>query len=439
MKNNKTISLFSHKYFHVHKNIKSAWTHEKNMLLFAFEGVLISLVVNLVNNNNNLFATRLGASDFQLSLVIALPQIVAMLVLIPGGILTDRMLNKRRMVILSLFALAAIYIVLGFVPFMGSYSLTAFLALTALSVGPGTLYNTAWQAYFSDIVSVKDRNKALTLRTRWSFIINIATPLLTGFLLASAATNAGKLKFHQSFFWISCVLLFLQIFVLRRISGGNVQAHAAVSLKDLKTAAVDLAHNKSFLGFLGVVMFFYITWMSDWTLYYIGQVNYLKLNEAWLSYAGVGGALVQFMTLGFWSRVNEKHGIRFSIIMGSLGLCFFPLAMIIGTSLPLTIGPSVFLVLNTLSNFAFATIALNILQCLLQVIPEKNKTLSISIYSLLVSLSNAVMPMVGVKVYTVLGANLKALHSTLLIIFAFRIVATGLWTLRWWLLRKTPK
>lgn len=440
MKKNIMFSLFSHKYFHVHKNLKSAWTHEKNMLLFAFEGVLISLVVNLVNNNNNLFATRLGASDFQLSLVITLPQIVAMLVLIPGGILTDRMLNKRRMVTLSLFALAAFYIVLGFVPMMGSYSLAAFLVLTALSVGPGTLYNTSWQAYFSDVVSIKDRNKALTLRTRWSFIINIATPLLTGFLLASVATNAGKLRFHQSFFWVSCILIILEIFVLKRISGGNMQTtRNAISLKDLKVAAVDLAHNKSFLGFLGVVMFFYITWMSDWTLYYIGQVNYLKLNEAWLSYVGVGGALVQFITLGFWSRINEKHGIRFSMIMGSLGLCFFPLTMIIGTSLPLSIGPYVFLALNTLSNFAFATIALNLLQCLLQVIPEKNKTLSISIYSLLVSLSNAVMPIVGVKVYTSLGANLKALHSTLLIIFAFRVVATGLWTLRWWLLRKTPK
>jgi MFS family permease len=439
MKNNKMISLFSHKYFHVHKNIKSTLAHERNMILFGFEGVLISLVVNLVNNNNNLFATRLGASDFQLSLVIALPQLVAMLVLIPGGILTDRMVNKRRMVILSLFALAAIYIILGFVPLMGKYSLTAFLVLTALSVGPGTLYNTAWQAYFSDVISIKKRNKAFTLRTSWSFIINIATPLLTGILLASAATNTGKLRFHQSFFWISCVIVIMQILVLRRISGGNVQTHSVVSLRDLKVAAIDLAHNKSFLGFLGVVMFFYVTWQSDWTLYYIGQVNYLKLNEAWLSYAGVGGALVQFMTLGFWSRVNEKHGIRFSIIMGSLGLCCFPLAMIIGTSLPLSIGPSVFLVLNTLSNFAFATVALNLLQCLLQVIPEKNKTLSISIYSLLVSLSNAVMPIVGVKVYTALGADLKALHTTFIIVFVFRVVATGLWTLRWWLLRKTPK
>ncbi len=68
------------------------------LLLFTLEGILITLVNNLVGNNNNLFATRLGASDYELSLVTTLPQIIGMLVLIPGGILTDRMANKREII-----------------------------------------------------------------------------------------------------------------------------------------------------------------------------------------------------------------------------------------------------------------------------------------------------------------------------------------------------
>ena len=72
---------------------------------------------------------------------------------------------------------------------------------------------------------------------------------------------------------------------------------------------------------------------------------------------------------------------------------------------------------------------------MLEVIPEKNKTLNISIYTALVTLSNGVMPFVGVNVYRMLGANLKALHTVFWIIFALRIIATGLWALRWRLLR----
>lgn len=439
MKSYRGINRFTNGVAQIFNNLKFALKGDRNMFLFAVEGVLISLVNNFIGNNNNLFATRLGATDFELSLVTALPQLIGMLVLIPGAILTDRMVNKRRMIILSLSSLAVVYLALGFVPMMGKYCLIVFLILISLSIGPMTLYNASWQAYFSDVVPIRSRNKTFTLRTRWSFVINIGTPLLTGFLLASAATNAGKLKFHQGFFWIGCVLLMLQIFILKKISGGVAKAHNNVSLKDLKDVIVDLAHNKSFLGFLGVVLFFYMSWMSDWTLYYIGQVTYLKLNEAWLSYVNVGGALVQFLTIGYWSRMNEKRGVRFSIIMGALGLCLFPLTMILSTSLPLDIAPIVFLILSAMANFAFATVSLNIFQCLLQVIPEKNKTLSISIYTLFVSLSNVVMPMAGVEIYTMLGSNLRALHITFFTIFLTRVVAAGLWTLRWWLLRNEPK
>ena len=65
------------------------------MRLFAFEGVLITLINNLVGSHNNLFASRLGAGDYELGLVTMLPQLVGMAILIPGGILTDRLRNKR--------------------------------------------------------------------------------------------------------------------------------------------------------------------------------------------------------------------------------------------------------------------------------------------------------------------------------------------------------
>ncbi|WP_163192354.1 MFS transporter [Clostridium thermarum] len=413
---------------------------DNNMLLFAFEGVLITLINNLINNNNNLFATRLGASDFQLSLLITIPQIVGMLVLIPGSILTDRMINKKRMVVFSLSVLVCIYGAIGFVPMLGKHSFTGFLILLAISVGPMTMYNTSWQAYFSDVIPLNKRNHTFTLRTKWTFLVGVATPLVTGFLLASVSTVSGKITLHRIFFWVSCVFLLLQIAILKRISGGNSHSQSGtIGFKDLKVAALDMLHNKKLLGFIGVSLFFHMAWQSDWTMYYIGQVNYLKLNEAWLSYVTVGGAAVQFLTVGFWSRINERYGVRFSIIFGGFGLCLFPLNMILSTSLPDHIGPTVFLLMGTLANFAFATVSLNLMQCLLQVVPDKNKTLSIAIYALLIALSNAVMPLAGVKLYTALGANLNALHITFIIIFIGRVIAACLWTFRWWLLRREPK
>ena len=401
------------------------------LILFTLEGMLITLVNNLVGNNNNFFATRLGASEFQLSLLTTIPQLVGLCVLIPGGILTDKLKNKRNMVMFSLLAVTVFYALIGFVPAFSANPFPLFLFLFAVSVGPMTIYNVSWQAYFSDMVSPEDQNNIYTWRTALTFVIGIVIPFVSGSILAMAITNSSKIRIHQIYFWIGAALLLLQIFVLSRINGTPNTSVVKTGNGNLREVFSELLKNKKFLSFVGVAIFFYATWHIDWTLYFIGEANYLMFDEAWLSYVNIGGTLVQFITIGFWSRMNKRRGVRFGIIFGNLGLSMFPLAMIISTSLPLPQGKIVFLILNTLSNIAFATINLNVLQCLLQVIPSNNKTLTISLYTILVTLSNAFMPMVGVLIYTALGADLRGLQLTFALIFILRITSTCFWFLRW--------
>jgi Major Facilitator Superfamily. len=411
---------------------------EKNIVWLAIEGALITLVNNLVAQNNNLFALRLNANDFQIGLVTALPQFVGLMVLIPGALWTDRLVNKRRMLISSLLLLSLVYLCLGFAPQMGESKLIFFLTLIALSSAPMTVYNISWQAYFSDVMADESRNRALTLRTRGTFIIGIVTPLITGVMLSSVKSNAGKIKFHQGFIWVACILLILQIMSLKKISGGDVGVQKGLALSDLRNVLRALAGNRRFVGFAGVALFFYLTWHVDWTVYYLGQIHYLKMNEAWLSYVTVGGALMQLLTLDFWSRMNKKLGVRFTIILAGSGLGVCTIAMMTAVSLPVSTGRVVFLVLHLVGNITIGIVMLNILQCLLQVIPETNKTLSISVYTVLVTLSNAVMPMVGVWAYTALGGTAQAMKIFYLMVLALRIVAIALWAIRWRMLRMEP-
>lgn len=139
--------------------------------------------------------------------------------------------------------------------------------------------------------------------------------------------------------------------------------------------------------------------------------------------------------MGIWSKINSKQGVRFAIIFGSLGLALCPVGMIISTSINSAHAKLIFLILNTIFNITLATTSLNILQCLLQVIPERNKTLNISIYTSLVMLSNGIMPLVGVAIYQKLGGDLRAFHIIFWIIFILRLIATFLWAIRWWMLK----
>lgn len=401
------------------------------LLRYAADGLLVSSAVNIIANNNNLFATRLGADDYQLSLLQFIPQAVNMLVLIPGGLVTDALRNKRAMVTGSLLLSALLYALIGFTPIMPVHTLYGFVTFLSLVTGTLMLYNLSWQSYFPEVVSVDTRNRVLTLRTQVSVFVGMCAPLLTGAILACIGTTDGKIMAHQGFFFAAAVLVAAASFNFRRFNAVRPVPPKRFTLLEIKKAGRSLLHNKTFIGFAGTALFFYFTWQMDWTLYYIGQVQYLHMNEFQLGLAVVGATGIQFLTLRFWSRKNERHGVVLPVAFGILGLSLCPLSMIGAVSLPAAIGPYAFLVFNTIANTAFVTISLNMFQCLLQVLDEEYRSLSISIYTCLTCFSNAVMPVAGVALYKTLGGDLNGLRNTFWIVFVLRIVAAGLWLLRW--------
>ena len=89
-------------------------------------------------------------------------------------------------------------------------------------------------------------------------------------------TNDGKIQLHQIYFWIGAALLLIQILVVSQIKGSPNASTASRRTGQLKCVISELLHNKKFLSFVGVAIFFYVTWHVDWTLYFIGQVNYLR-------------------------------------------------------------------------------------------------------------------------------------------------------------------
>jgi hypothetical protein len=256
-------------------------------------------------------------------------------------------------------------------------------------------------------------------------------PLICGGVLSLMPTAQSKIVTHQVFYLCAAAMLL----------GGNIHFSGfravqpatprRISLAEFRAAGKSLFSNKVFLVFLAVTMFFYFTWMMDWTLYFIGQATYLKMNELQLSLVVVGGMAMQLATIRFWSKKNEKHGVVLPITFGILGLSLCPLSMIAAVSLPAAAAPYAFILFHTLSNVAFATIMLNIFQCQLQVLDEKYRSFYLSVFACLTCLSNAIMPVAGIALYHRLGADLNGLRYTFAIIFALRVAAAGLWYLRY--------
>ena len=356
-----------------------------------------------------------------------------MIILLPGGIITDVFRKEKKMLVVSSITTCIVYFALGFLPFFTEFKFSAFLMFISLSTGASTLYAVAWQSYFPETVAAEKRNTIMTIKTFESIVLSIIIPFMTGYLLTHLNNNTHKIIAHQIFFIISAILIIFQINVLRKINpiSESVANFPKISLGIIKEACSELLRNNKYLLFLGVIIFFYAAWHMDWTLYYIGQTQYLDFNETQLSYVVIGGTLAQCLTLRFWSRVNKRKGAAFSMLFGIMGLSLCPVSMNIATSISSSVNKPVFIILHAIAYLLYAPISLSLYQCILQVLDEKYKTISISIFSLLVSLSNAVMPVLGVLIYKNLGRNLTGLHKVNFLVFALRIVAACLWWLLW--------
>ncbi|MCL1842905.1 MAG: MFS transporter [Defluviitaleaceae bacterium] len=427
------------------RKIKRAWLSGRSFVRsqpisvkYGIDGVLTLGAVSVVANNNNLFAQRLGAGDFHLSMLQFLPQMLNLFLLIPAGLLIDNLANKRRMLSAALMIAGVFFALAGgaaFLPVHSVYFFLVFLALANVSVG---ITNLTWQSYFPEVVpegedawasGVKEsRNAVLTFRARMTMIVSLVVPLSVGAILTSIQSDGGKIAAHQGFYILAAVMLLSNALHFRKIKAVKATTPKRISVAQLKTAAGRLKKNKLFIAFALTVLFFHMSWQMDWTLYFIGQRNYMLMGEVLLSLTPVGGMVAQLLTLKYWSRNNARQGVEFPIVYGILGLALCPIAMILGVSIPdPRLGIPVFLLVHTIGHLAFANITLNLFQCLLKVVDEEYRSFSISVYTLLITLSNAVMPVAGVAIYRALGGNRQGLVYTFAILFIIRIAAAGLW------------
>jgi len=404
---------------------------QPSSVYYGIDGILVIGAMNIAANNNNLFAMRLGASEFQLGLLHFFPSLFALLLLIPVGLFIDSLKNKRRMISAMLLLSAFFFVVVStsaFVPVHTVYFFLVFFALAAVSTNG--LYNLAWQSFFPEAVPQEGRNTVLTFRARMTMIVSLIVPLAIGEILTAVPGDGGKIIAHQLFYLLSAALLVANAFHFRKIKAVLPAKPRRISFAEMKAASRRLITNKQFIFFTLVILFFHMTWHFDWTLYFIGQATYLQMNERMLMLVPVASTIAQLLTIKFWSKKTAKQGPERPLLYGILGLALNPVAIIVGTSLPASVGMYGFLVIHFAAMLTFANVTLNVFQCLLKVVDEKSRSFSISIYTCLIMISNAIMPLAGVATYNALGGNLNALRLAFAIAFVVRIVATGLWLLR---------
>ena len=177
------------RFFHqaaIPKEYHSNFTHL--YLDIAWFGVLSGSIVNFLN----IYATRIGATSFQIGLIGAMAAIVNLFLAIPAG----RWLEKRH-IARAMFWTSVYYRIgfLGFVLLPGLFNdagqIVAIIVLTFLMAIPLTPLGVGFNALFAEAVPTEYRAHVAGVRNVMLAVTFMVTSLISGYILDSVDFPMG--------------------------------------------------------------------------------------------------------------------------------------------------------------------------------------------------------------------------------------------------------
>jgi hypothetical protein len=205
-----------------------------------------------------------------------------------------------------------------------------------------------------------------------------------------------------------------------------------IKLSALRDSFIRILRDKKLFHFFAVMFLFYAVWQLDWSMWYIGQVKYIGLTEAQLSYYNALVSLLQMVSIGFYAKNIEKKGIIPTFLVTMVALIGYPFIMLTALLLPAgTVRIWSFIIAAVLLSIPLGCINLCVVQLSLKALPQQGKEIMMSLYSLMILISNCLVPLMGVRLYQFLGSNQRALVTFLLLELLLRSVAYIILKFHW--------
>ncbi len=412
-------------------------------MFLIMEGIIYTMVLNLYNPFTQMFAKRMGGGDLHTTLINSLPPLTAIFLLLPAGILIERLNRKKQTVMFLLSIISLFYATIAFVPMIPHEAkVMIFVILIGLMNGPGSLYLTTWQSFFADNFEGFYASRLYTMRSKYSALFGLVTVLVTGLLLTKIPkTDAERLILYQIFYGVCFLLTVLQILLFSRVKGQKTVTPGIAELQtkhDLKYENrkdnepkkkmrlfnkedfAGMLKNKKFLLFCLCGFVFHMAWQMAWPLFFIYFSDYAYLNELQISIVNLSSGVTQFLTFSLWNKLIEKKGGSMVIIVGAAGLAVSPFIYTFSVGFPVIIMQSIF------AGAFQAAFNVTLFICLLETLPLEKKTVYIAVFNTLTSLTGFVAPLIGLWVL-----NMTGIYIAMAIDGIFRVAGTLLYLVRW--------
>ncbi len=384
-------------------------------------GILSGSAVNFIN----IYATRLGATGFQIGLIGAVSAVVSLLVAIPAG----RWIEKRNTG-RAVFWASVVYRV-GFflwilLPWLFSpqVQIWALIVLTFLMAIPLTPLAVGFSALFAESVPSDWRAHVAGVRNIVLSVAFMASSLVSGYILKNVTFPVG----YQIVFGIGAfgaAMSSIHLYFIRSLQAGSPTHHpqpkpvpVTPSGSPLKAIRLDIwkTHFRNVL--LGLFAFHFSQYLAI-PIFPIYNVRVLELND---NHIGIGTALF-YLTVLLGStqlrRVVHKIGHKNLTGWSVASMAAYPLILSVSTEV------WQFYVVSLIGGLSFSMVSGAYANYMLEHIPDHDRPTHLAWYNIILNAAILIGSLGGPVI-----ADLMGLSQALILIAVLRFLA-GLSIIKW--------
>jgi MFS family permease len=394
----------------------------------------------------SIYATRLGASGFQISFLTAGPAVINLLASLPVG----RFLETRPLIRYSFWS--AFFTRLGYLALIPlpwllapNFEIWGLVLITVLMSIPGTVLAIGFNAMFADVVPPDWRSEVVGRRNALVSASLAGTALLCGWIL-----DMDRLAFplnYQIVFALGAFGALMSTYHLGRLrrTGDEPPVRIGRPLLDFARPGllrmVDAVHIAGGLRFLtrargrsllrldllrtafGPFLFSYLIFYTfqnlPISLFPLAYVRVLNLTDGNISVGSMLFYLAMLLASLRLPYLTVRLGYKRLLVFGALGFSLYP--VLIG----LARGPALFWLASLLGGVAWGLTSAALINRLMERVPEAERpaymalhNLALNVGTLAGSLSGPLLgEWIGIQPALLLGAGLRILAGLLLMVW----------------------
>ena len=272
------------------------------------------------------YLTRLGASTFEVGLLISMPALTGLLLSIPLGQYLQRQKN-----IIPMFSLARLLVILsyaltGILSFFlaGHAAVVGILGIWALATIPQTLLAISFTVVMSMVAGPVGRYELMT--RRWS-ILGLTTTITVLILGQVLDEIIFPLNYQLMFIFVSLGGLISYYFSSHiRLPDSIIQPSITRNLRERVSKYSHLIWSeKPFVSFVSKRFVFLFGTALAAPLFPVYFVRTLNAPDSWIAIINIAQTAILILGYFLWTRVSRRRGPRLVLLITTFGISLYPL------------------------------------------------------------------------------------------------------------------